>query len=492
MSDASMRRARRRAQSRPAVATTPLQAVAPFAMVVAAFEVVGLLLVLDATWGPSPATAATAVAVAVVLCVLLYRFEPLFFVLFFLFALGQIGAAVSGLVIESGAYVSEEARFGIATGATVRLTFYFLLLLVAALFAFTALKPRMRRSLRIDRHRIASISRLGIFVIAIAVLTYLYAGIAVNGSPLFEHIDRFSYWRDNRLPLLQPVNNQLSAVVFILGLVLTGRRPRRERVLVVALYVLSLAYFVLQGEKFTALVLVSYSFFLPLLVHGFGRLGLKASIPRAFWVSLMAVSILGGLVLYRYASTSSSVPPVQSLQRRIALQGHVWWGVDLHYWDGTLPVPPSIQRWRELKALVTPSGPGTQSVGMTLLMRTIASRRLVDGYLRHGVRFTMGYPAIGLYLFGASGLVVLQLVAGVVVALLAMYVVQAILAARVLRAFVGYKLFFLVYDILTVGNFYELFSYKSLTYVVLAFSVEVLISMSRKGRLRYRVASWDA
>ncbi|MFA5552701.1 MAG: hypothetical protein WDA03_13930, partial [Trueperaceae bacterium] len=55
----------------------------------------------------------------VLLAVMLFRFEPVFFVLVFLFILGQFGAMLSGVLIESGVYVSEQRRYGFVTGSTV-------------------------------------------------------------------------------------------------------------------------------------------------------------------------------------------------------------------------------------------------------------------------------------------------------------------------------------------------------------------------------------
>ena len=192
------------------------------------------------------------------------------------------------------------------------------------------------------------------------------------------------------------------------------------------------------------------------------------------------MSLVGGLILYRYSTVFSSKPPLVSLEQRVALQGHLWWGVDLHYLQGTLPIPPAVQRGNELRALMSPGGPKqSEPVGMTLLMRTVAPTRLVDGYIKQGIRFTMGFPAIGLYLFGPYGLVVVEVLAALFVVLSAWYLLSAIWTARVLRGLVAYKIFLLGYEVLTVGNLYEVLSYKSLLYLSLALLVEAYYGATR-------------
>ena len=233
----------------------------------ASLGLVFAFLLTDTLLGPSLALGISAAVVTVIYCVVLFRLKPLFLLLAFLFVLGQVGSILSGVLIEAGAYISEEGRFGFPDGATLRLNLYFLVFLVAALLFFEVI----RRSglLRSGHGRVHTPTglRIVVYVLAAAFLAYAFLGLAINGSPLVEHHDRFSYWRTNRLPVLQVANNQLSTFVFLMSLLMSTRKRRMDRLYAVAFVILTIVYFVLVGQKFTAFVNVGYSFLLPIFGH---------------------------------------------------------------------------------------------------------------------------------------------------------------------------------------------------------------------------------
>lgn len=439
--------------------------------------VLSSLLLWNFAAGPSVLVAAAAFVAVTSFIAILFRYEPLFFVGMALFILGQGGALFSGVLIEGGAYVSEEHVHGFPTGATTELAFYFVGFLMVALIVFHRLMPRRQRRGAASR-RLTRNWRILAYIAAALAISYGVLGLMINGSPLLEHIPRYGYWRTNRLPLLHPIHNQFSTLAFLMGIGWSMGVRRGERVLIASLVAAMLCYFVFEGEKFTALIVVGFSFLLPILARRISVFRDRSTLARAGWIVVAAGGLLGVLVVYQYATVFANRSPLAMVQERVVLQGHVWWGVERAAHQGALPVPPAIQRGRELAAFVDPRTSGGD-VGMPLLMRTVAPSSVVDAYLSEGVRFTMGYPAIALYLFGPYVLVVLQAIAAALTAILLAYLLRNLLRGRYLRALLGYKIFFEVYGILTIGNLADLISYKMLAYIAVAIFLEVVVLPQR-------------
>lgn len=454
------------------------------ACLVLALVFVGIDLIL----GPSLATSVASLTCFIVLAVLLYRFEPVFFILVFLFVLGQFGALLSGVLIESGVYVSEQRRFGFVTGSTVSLAFYTMFFLAAAFYLFQLVDAPRRLSEFARRHRVWAGARVAIYALVVGVLVLVFIGLLVNGSPLLEQRDRFSYWRTNSIPFLQPIHNQLSTLVFAVGLAFPFARRRPERYFALLLVLTALGYFVLQGEKFTALVQVLYSFAMPWLVRMFSSRSQKPSVKRALIIGIAIGSALGGLILYQYYTTFQASNPLANLSQRIALQGHVWWGAYDNYTAGTLPVAPSDQLRREADALLTLGNP-TPGVdtGMSYLMHVVAPTDLVERYRGQGIRFTMGYPAIGLVTVGPWGLLLFQVLAAGLAVLVAMLILRGVRTANVLIAIVGYKLLYELNGVIGMGNLSEMLSGKTVLYVGLA-ALLIAAALSKKSLAAAAVA----
>lgn len=464
---------------------------------VGALLATSLLLVLaDVIFGPTLATAVLSLVTFVLLAVMLFRFEPVFFVLVFLFVLGQFGAMLSGVLIESGVYVSEQRRYGFVTGSTVWLGFYTTFFLSAAFFLFQYFDAPKRAQELFGRFRVWRGTRLTIYLLLIAVLVLVFVGLMVNGSPLLEQRDRFSYWRSNSIPFLQPIHNQLSTLIFAMGLAFPFAQGRTERAGAILLLATTLLYFVLQGEKYTALIQVLYSFALPFLMRTFATQVHKPSVKRALLIGLAIGGALTSLILYQYYSTHQAANPLANLSQRIALQGHVWWGAFEQRSAGTLPVPPREQIEKEARSLLTLRSAGTvPDTGMTYLMRVVAPLDLVERYRAQGIRFTMGYPAIGLVTLGPWGLLALQLVAASLLVIVILFLLKGVRQANVLLAIVGYKLLNELNGVFGMGNLNELFSLKTILYAGLVLAIvsasrshESLAAAAKASRLRTRKA----
>ena len=427
-----------------------------------------LAVFAEALFGHGVLFAALGWSLVATFAVVLARLEPTLFVMSFMLFLANMGAITGGLLIEFGAYVSEQERYGFATGSTIRLAFYWLAFLTVSTFGYRALHRHRRQPRRgPDAVRLSTAWRWSLYSLAGVLVLVVFVALFVNGSPLLERTDRFTYWRTNAIPFLQPIHNQASTAVFLVGLAFAFAPRKLERAIALLIALVFLIYFVFQGEKFTALTHVVFAFLLPVAVRTLSSPGARIPLAKTLVAGAILAGALTGLILFQYQTIFGSADPVARLVQRVALQGHVWWGVDERIRAGELPVEPATQRAHELAALLKIQPP-TDEVGMAHLMRTVAPLNLVERYERQGIRFTMGYPAIGLYLFGPVGLLVLQAVAAMLFVGLFSYMAWAIGHARVLHGVIAYKLYYELHGPFTMGELHDLTNPKILVFLALA------------------------
>ncbi len=117
---------------------------------------------------------------------------------------------------------------------------------------------------------------------------------------------------------------------------------------------------------------------------------------RHFGYAVLFAAIMFASILIGYRAAGSD-DPMRSFEQRIALQGHVWWGVYDRY-DGE----PAVQ----LSRLVAPNTLD-RPAGLDLLSYLVSPPEYVYQHISQGIHFTTGGAAGVLAVFGLlPGLVV--------------------------------------------------------------------------------------
>ena len=153
-----------------------------------------------------------------------------------------------------------------------------------------------------------------------------------------------------------------------------------------------------------------------------------------------------------------SVPVEDMFLGRIAQQGQTWWAVDKAIEPEGISshiaeFSNEIDTWFQLNLTKSEM----DGVGLYKIMNIISTPDRVERYLFAGIRFTEGYPAIGLYYFGFGGLFFLQIMVGVV------YGSDVIMTVCLMKIgiFLG--------EAFGMGNLYGLFNFSTLAYLSVMF-----------------------
>lgn len=406
-------------------------------------------------------------------CTLTFLFAAAFLSLrsrFFVFAaylwFFQIFAILSNLYIESGKFIIEQGVYGFQTGAALKLLgfnvlFFLCFFLIAELWG---------QKLIVNFQLIRRINWVfwAVLAVVLACLVALYGNLVLSGGiPLLTAgVDRFNFWSQYaRFPVIAQILGDLTVIIAMalgacFNLLLKLPRSLNKRFwirTVAALFALYLLYLLLLGHKFSGQFLAIIFFFLPAFVTH-----LRQGFLRKYaWALALAAFALFFLIFLNYRDSDLARyagGPLQAIYyRAVGLQGHVWWGTDLAVSRGE----QSLEPFQDL------------SQGMLTLMYLVGNSS-VQSYIDRGVRFTMGYPAIGLYAFGVQGLLLLQIVLAALLATLVSYLYSLCFKLSLLRLTLSLQVLLWAYTSYGTGDFSILFSYKSLVFIVALAVFELL------------------
>lgn len=304
------------------------------------------------------------------------------------YALG--GAVASVAVIESGAYVTEQYRYGFNIGASGVFALYALGFIALAHFVISIFSERLSR----PRPMFAS-KTLVFYILATSVgSAVFYGAVFVVYGPALSYATRFAWL--NELPDVVVaghtiLRSYLIPVAFALAGILLAVHGWRRCWAALTLVAPVVCVFA-AGDKFSGFVLQLMMF---LLGVGIGCLAsgerLRIRLRYLGW-AIVALAIAAVLVALGYMR-SGAENALSAIGDRLALQGHVWFGTfDLF---GGLPGMDLLSMVRE-NTYESPSG-------LDALSYVVSDPDFVYERLGRGVTFTMGGPATALAAFGAWG-----------------------------------------------------------------------------------------
>jgi len=390
-----------------------------------------------------------------------YERNKVFFFLFIFFFISFVWTVASLYYIESGVYISEQFRYGKATNSLSRLVYFYLIFIFGVYFAFNTFFKRRKKDIQRKTYRLSQIEMFAHSAFVILLFLYIYVGLK-NGFPLLMGLKRFSYWEE--LKSFQKIIFLTPIVSFFIGIAYSFTRKK--------IYIYEIVTFlfmlVLFSEKFTGPFLVVIYYIMGYYVNenikstnnnvGFGKTFLYVYVPILLFFLIAIVSI--GYVLLSNVGSGELFDKI--LDRALALQGHVWYGVD----DCVINNKAKIDYTIFLRKNNEPQSPG----GLVYLMYLISKYDFIHAMREAGVRFTNGFPAITLISFGYGIGSFIQFCLGTMVGTFLFYLYEKIFQLKPFRLFIALVFFNnIITNVFVMGEVY--FIYKLLSIISIVFFV---------------------
>ena len=335
--------------------------------------------------------------------VLVWRRFNSIFALIFPYVYGYVTVFVSCLYVEL--FPSEIYEQGVLShfnGASFLLFLVLSFSVTSVVLVFQVLVKKFGWLSRDVKPLLSAPLLICIVLLEICLIVH----VLISGSPLFNlGVTKFTFWREQAVfQWLSVFNWLLYPILFVVGssgAYFLYERKRFSGVLSLIIFVLACFYYVSWGNKFSALLLVVFSYFIPGLVSFRSRYGRKFPIfKRSFLIVSFFFFVVGFLVMGQYERFQSRGLDVkeQLFERVLVLQGHVWWGSV----NKVLASGGDYQHvLDEFKSTFIGGEPG--EAGMSYIMKRLAPAGLFSSYVESGVEFTGGYPAIAILTLGLVG-----------------------------------------------------------------------------------------
>lgn len=408
-----------------------------------------------------------------------YRSEPLFLYLALPFVFHWSWCLVSIRYLESGAYISEQFRYGTLTGASPRFALLALAFLIVVMVGCRGIvrSKRLAESAK-SANRSEVIAKFGrrVPLFTWALVAALIATGLVYGFPLLTGQSRFEYWPQT--PGLQRLGYLVPVAALGLGIAHNQIGGRKAVVPLAA----SIATLVLFSDKFSgplaAVIYFSVGYYAARALD-------PASPKRHIGLGRIAlvVPLVGGLLAVTTAYGYMAVDGKESheirqviVNRALGLQGHVYYGIDQRVLEGSDTIEPTDF----LRVNREPMEPG----GLVRLMYEVSPPGFVTAMRTAGIRFTNGYPAIAVASFGFLGALVVQLLMGLGYVLFAFYLAMKIVRLELAGiALAGMYLSNIITNALIMGEMY--YFYRPMGLLLLsAMLVQQLLSTASAARQR--------
>ncbi len=302
---------------------------------------------------------------------------------------GLLGVAASLAVIESGSVISEQFRYGFANGSTSGLVAYAIGFLLVAHIGCEWLLPKVTRSAsQLQILNLAKLVTLGSALVAIFyVVVFSVYGMGLLYSSRFDWIDALP---DLVAQLHSAAVSYAIPIIFALTAMAYKLKGGFEKwMLVICLPLLAL---VGTGEKFGGFITIAVFILIGVgiaahLQHEEIHVNLKhIGIAFGFGIALVIAVLLG----YQRLGYSNVF---EIVGQRLALQGHVWFGI-----FDVLGLTTGVSVWQ----MVRPNSLNSPG-GLDFLSYLISDYDFVHNRIAEGVSFTMGGAPSVLAAFGFSG-----------------------------------------------------------------------------------------
>jgi len=366
---------------------------------------------------------------------------------------------ISGLLIESGGYMTEVDIVGEVTGAYIRLPIYYVLFFFSVIWSYKKFSAKKQEASPVSAPDPKYLVLMLLFILLV-VFSGAVSGV-VSGFSLFEGSNRFSFRSHSGSSTLYFFLNNRFLTLVLLGSMFAFYSDVKEKAACVFGAVVVVLLSILHGEQFTAMISLFLAFFIAPLIF------LSAQ-GRDIGKIVFSVGLSGGFlatfsVLLAYSQQGVDV--LELVERRLVLQGQLWYVTDLHV-DSLLGETGAFVRnipsffHLNVDHFIDPQVP----FGMRELMYVYATSNIYEIYIENNVTFTMGQMAMLLYWFGYIGMVFFILLTGVLFGMVILYLNRAISRLDVISILLASKIFVWFVFGFQQGEYWYIFGAKTVLF----------------------------
>ena len=341
----------------------------------------------------------------------IYKSAPTIIFVFFYLFFGYLSMVCSVFYLDlGGKYSFELMKKSTQSNSLIVLTVFYLSTIVLFLFWYRLKAVKFKQNLFFNSTKNifylnSKFIKFFLFITAIYIFI-LYLHMIYTGVPLFLGYGKGDIWEYSKFKFLQPINNQASTILLILGFfysyILHYKNYRAyTKYLVyfkIVLFVF-VCYIILMGYKFGGPLLYIFSFYVSYLV--FFSVNNKLRFRDLIKYISLSIIFFIPIVWYVYSNASFHTGDVWNLifDRIFTLQGQIWHFLYVGIIDHSISVDFS-QLLKEFKNLF--SDTYSRETGINYVMSLIMPEKILSSYIDQGVRLSGGYPAILVSISGFS------------------------------------------------------------------------------------------
>lgn len=359
----------------------------------------------------------------------------------------------SNVIIEGGAYIVEQFRYGYMNGSTLVLSFYILLPIFVGVFFLRGL---IYQKINISERRInkgfSLLILIGLGIIVIYIFLIAKSRILTLGIG-----NRFIFWTELGdgvfITLAKYVRAIVPALSSIFGFLFFYSGFKKQKIIMALIFSVIMLLFFITGDKASPFISLFFGFILGMSFSFKNQdIQLHLTFSRLI-LFLLLFTILIVVVLWGYIVQHGV--NIENLYEvfttRLALQGHVWFGIYELILDKDSSQALSFGNLIHKDTLDFPSG-------LSYMSYLISEYGYVTDRISRGISFTMGGAAAAI---GFSGLYF-----GLAVFTLLFSLYSFVLAYSYKKVIMGQWIIFLICmtyivslnSVVLMGNWYSLYN----------------------------------
>lgn len=398
----------------------------------------------------------------------IYKYKYEMFLILAPFYISQLGVVLSNLIIEKGILLKELMLYSYTTGSTTKLVFYNIIFFEIAVNIFYAVNKFENLKFKFNK-KVCNV----LLSIVLCIVLISFAGFIFDGVPIFMGIDRIQYVRSYQSFLFNKISGQLYISTFIIGIIAGISYVKNERKnfkKCVVIFIFILIYFLLRGDKFSGLLNIIYLFIIPIYLQLYKFSNFKIKLSKLIIIGAFIGLVFIYIINFHYSHINKS-NSANRISERIAAQGQVWWAIDKNVSNGYKASDSEIVK--EVESYFN-KNIDKSDLGLNKLMKVIAPTTVYSSFLGNGVNFTMGYPAIGLYLYGYLGLVFFQIFFGTLLCICLSYTYKTLISGEYFRCIISGKIYIELIGSLSMGNLYNILSREIVLYIIIIILMNIV------------------